>query len=176
MDLGTSTVDLGHQMTEFLSPLVVSPISDGVTWFLCRPFFYLAANGRTIEVPERFLTDFASIPSLLTPVLPRWSRYGPGAVLHDAAYWWQTGSRREADDLFWETMTALNVTGWKRLALFWGVRLGGWWAWHENARMRARGITRMQPHGARWPAEPTFERFRWTRLSSWRPGLDRRGR
>ena len=160
---------------DFLDRLIVSPMADGFTWYLEEGFRYRSLvdpNPGTITVVQRFETDFASIPSPLTVLLPKWSVYGPAAVVHDWLYWEQTKKRAEADAVFLEAMNTLNVPVWKRLALFAGVRIFGGWAWWENKRLKLLGVTRMRPPRATWPAFPTWHRNRVS-LASWitrRPG------
>lgn len=150
-------------MARFLDRLVVSPLADGYTWYLDREFRYQtgpADDPRTLSVPKRFETDFASVPSLLTVVLPKWGVYGPAAVVHDWLYWEQAGRRAAADGVFLEAMRILRVGALKRTVLYLGVRWFGWWAWAENASLKRRGVTRMRPEDATWPALPTWRRLR----------------
>lgn len=153
----------------FLDQLVVSPMADGFTWYLMHAFRY-----NSVAVPDRFETDFASIPFPIDIFLPRWSNYGPAAVIHDWLYWEQTVTRRQADHTFLEAMRTLRVSRLKRTILWLGVRLGGWLAWWENARLKRSGYTRLRPPGAAWPAMPDWQRFRVRSISSWKWGQHRR--
>lgn len=52
-------------MNRFTGALVVSPLADGKTWVLLRPFGYevgAEGSGNTAECRIGFMTDFASIP------------------------------------------------------------------------------------------------------------------
>ena len=40
-----------------------------------------------------------------------------------------------ADEIFLEGMEVLKVPGWQRYLIYFGVRLGGWYAWRKNRRM-----------------------------------------
>jgi hypothetical protein len=157
----------------FLDQLVVSPLADGYTWYLIQTFRYDRDAASTIAVPERFETDFASIPFPLDALLPKWSNYGPAAVVHDWLYWDQPLSRGQADGVFNEAMVTLKVSWLKRNVLWLGVRLFGWWPWAENARLRRSGVSRLRPPGAGWPAMPTWQRFRLRSVGTWRPGQQR---
>ncbi len=99
-------------MSSFTDVLLVSPLADGKTWVIQRPFRYdVGAEGSsdTIAVPVGFRTDFATVPRLLWVVLPKWGRYGNATVIHDYLYWMQERTRREADCIFLEAMGVLGV-------------------------------------------------------------------
>jgi hypothetical protein len=166
----------------FLDTLVLSPLSNGENWYLDRSFRYEtgvpvgSGSGSSpilIHVPERFITDFASVPSLLAAVLPRWGKYGPAAIIHDWLYWEQPDAfpKERADEVFLEAMKLLGVGPIRTWALYNGVKLFGRMAWNENRRMRAQGISRIQPPGTLWPADLLYERFRFTRPGTWRSGF-----
>ena len=71
---------------QFLSALEVRNFGDGRHFILSHPFIYQMRDGRIIEVPMEFVTDFASIPWPFRMVLPREGRYDFAAVLHDYAF------------------------------------------------------------------------------------------
>lgn len=59
-------------MSSFTSPLIVSPMPDGVRWKLEKSFQYHVGSRysrHVISVPEGFVTDFASVPQLIITVL-----------------------------------------------------------------------------------------------------------
>jgi hypothetical protein len=102
-------------MSSFTSELIVEPLDDGKSWVLKRPFTYHIGSkySRTfISVPKNFITDFASVPKILTLFLPAWAKFQKSAVLHDAIYqgkvkWsWNIVefSRKDADNIFHEAM------------------------------------------------------------------------
>lgn len=122
-------------MSVFTESLVVSPLSDGRTWVILRPFGYDVGNegsSDTVRVRTGFMTDFASIPRLLWAFLPCWGRYGNAAVIHDWLYWIQKRSRKEADGIMLEGMTVLKVPAWQRYSIYLAVRAFGWMAWKRN--------------------------------------------
>ena len=153
-------------MSRFLDVLVVSPLADGYTWYLDRPFRYRTDVGatKTIVVPSRFETDFASVPSPLWAIFPKWGTYGSAAIVHDWLYWHQELRRDQADAVFLEAMTDSRVKPWKRRILYHAVRWFGGAAWRENASLRAKGVTRMQParEPRAGPRRPSWKR--WTVL------------
>ncbi len=114
-------------MSSFTTPLVVTPIGDGRRWKLLEPFIYYRTGREHLRyrVPKGFITDFASVPRLLWPILPPYGRYGKAAVLHDWLYRSGIEDRKGADLIFKEAMGVLGVAKWKIAVLYWGVRLFG---------------------------------------------------
>jgi hypothetical protein len=79
-----------------------------------------------IEIPEGFVTDFASIPRFLWFMVPPFGRHAPAAVIHDFLYAsGQSGARKYADFLFREAMKELGVPLLRRSMMYMAVRLGG---------------------------------------------------
>ncbi|MDQ4148457.1 MAG: DUF1353 domain-containing protein [Actinomycetota bacterium] len=92
-----------------------------------------------IEVPQGFITDFASVPRPLWWLYAPWGRHGHAAVLHDWGYYEQDRQRREYDRIFLEAMVVLGVGRVKRRLMWLAVRSpGGWLAWQANARRNKR--------------------------------------
>lgn len=48
----------------FLSVPQFESLSDGVRFRVCKTFTYVDTDGRCIDIPEGFVTDFASVPPL----------------------------------------------------------------------------------------------------------------
>ena len=123
-------------MSSFTSPLTVSPLPDGRNWELVRKFTYHIGakySRHIISVPKGFITDFASVPRFFW-FLPDWATYSKAPVLHDWLYQQKITTRKEADDLFFESM----MVDWRNHKSryfvanmeYWAVRLFGWLAWH----------------------------------------------
>lgn len=136
-------------MSSFTSPLRLEFL-DGHRWRVLEPFTYEigeVGSGKLIVVPDNFITDFASVPRGLWNLFPPTGPYGKAAVIHDLMYTTQTGSRKEADDIFLEAMGVLEVNRFTRCTIYWSVRAWGWkdWATHrqaihiERARLKALG-------------------------------------
>lgn len=122
-------------MSSFTTPLIVTPLNDGITWKLDEPFDYVEGDlstGRKIEVPLGFVTDFASIPRLFWDLLPPWGKYGKAAVLHDYLYSTALFTRAHCDRIFLEAMGTLGVRWITRWTMYLGVRIGGWVGWNEH--------------------------------------------
>jgi len=124
-------------MSSFTTPLVVSPLPDGRHWKLVFQFCYDVGNkdsGDRITVPVGFITDFASSPPPIWWLIPPWGKYGKAAVIHDYLYQLGIRTRKEADDIFRESMLVLGVAPWRVSLMYWGVRIFGWLAWHRVER------------------------------------------
>ena len=128
-------------MSQFTKALVVTPLADGRTWVLMEPFSYdvgREGSGDTVNVPVKFMTDFASVPRLLWIFLPQWGKYGNAAVIHDWGYWSKERSKQQTDLIFLEGMKVLGVPPFKRTVMYLAVHLFGWWAWWSAGKRRAR--------------------------------------
>ncbi len=133
-------------MSRFTNALVVSPLADGKTWVVLRPFGYDVGDlgsDDTVEVSIGFCTDFASIPRPFWILLPRWGKYGNAAVIHDWLYWDQSRSRRAADDIMLQAMGVLKVSAWEKFPIYWAVRALGWIAWYRNQWDREAKLNRV---------------------------------
>jgi len=96
---------------------------------LTTPFVYRMRHEtfRLIAiVPKGFVSDLTSIPRALWPVLPPDGDYEEAAVIHDWMYGQKAIPRWLADAVFRHVMETTGVSWWRRCALFWGVRIGGW--------------------------------------------------
>lgn len=99
-------------------------------WELLAPLKW--AGVASITVPAGFITDLASLPRLVRPVLDRNGLSRRAAVLHDWLYCLKTGGRADADKLFLEALKTEGV-GWAaRWSMYTGVRAGGWVYWHRR--------------------------------------------
>ncbi len=78
-----------------------------------------------VTVPKGFITDGATIPRIFWPILPPVHRYFPAAVVHD--YLLTQVSRDEADEEFNICLKELNISTFRRLAMYGAVRLYANW-------------------------------------------------
>ena len=76
-----------------------------------------------IRVPKGTITDFASVPWGLRWLVPQMGRYNPATVLHDHLCQRKKCSRFIADAIFRDAMAILKVPVWRRVAMFYAVRL-----------------------------------------------------
>jgi len=117
---------------------------DGKNWELTRAFTYRIGSqysNQYIRVPQGFVTDFASIPKLLTLLLPDWAKFNKSPVLHDYLYrtkkiMGESITRKQADDIFLEAM----MVAWNDLPErffvanleYWAVRVFAFLAWRNK--------------------------------------------
>jgi hypothetical protein len=126
---------MGRQgMSKFLTELDVKCINDGA-WKLSSPLEYQSDIVGLIQVPLNFETDFASVPRVPIFFTLFGDRAHREAVLHD--YLYRTDStpvatRSQADDVFLEAMKERGKGFFVRYAMYWGVRAGGWTAYHKK--------------------------------------------
>lgn len=106
---------------------------DGVPWVrLLVPLRFSASlngGGLTVEVPADFETDYASIPRVFWVTLPHDGPWAPASVVHDYLYQRGGCSRFLADAIFRDAMAALGVPWYRRLVIYYAVRLFGWMCW-----------------------------------------------
>ena len=127
--------------TAFSAPLDTRYDSDASRalgddhWRVLRDFRFwgeLPRLGRIwVTVPAGYLTDGASVPRLVWGLVPPWGAYGQAAVVHDLLCEYlvvmtDTGdqvriTRAEADLLFLEAMTVLQVPDTNRELMYAGV-------------------------------------------------------
>ncbi|CAN5719477.1 hypothetical protein BH10ACT1_BH10ACT1_06040 [soil metagenome] len=90
-------------------------------WELLQPLTY-EGREQTFVVPAGSSTDLASVPGLLTWLVPRYGRYTKSAILHD--FLWRTGAvpRSDADGIFRRSMRELGVPILRRWAMWGAVR------------------------------------------------------
>lgn len=144
-------------MSRFTDALELRLIEDGrgraalkagrCQWVVAEPLVYDVGDegsGVTIVVPAGATTDLASIPRLVTNILPPDGPWTKAAVVHDFLYRthglglfdghrWLTGktayTRAEADGVLREAMAVIGVPGWKRQVIWAAVRIGGAGGW-----------------------------------------------
>lgn len=129
------------RVSSFTTPLRCEDLDDGKSRLILEPFRYHAGTLDSDEIyviPAGFITDGASIPRLLWPILGHpWGRPGKAAVLHDFLY--RSGfpgmTRARADGLFLEAMAVLEIPEVRRRIIYLGVRVGGWVPWNRYRRI-----------------------------------------
>ena len=147
-------------LLRFDTVLIVSPFADGNFWHTRAPLEWVSrVSGRGVTVPAGFVTDFASIPRIVWPLLPKWGKYGLASVVHDYLYAVGRGLRSDADAALLEAMEDLHESSWRYSLVYRGVRLVGDGPWQDNARRRSAGEIRII---ADFPSDATitWEAFR----------------
>ena len=90
-------------------------------------------NKFKINIPEGFLYDLASVPWTFSRILPKaHPRMFKAALVHDYLYWTRTGTKEEADNIFYEIMIQEGMVGWKAKAAYKAVDLFGRSAWEDD--------------------------------------------
>lgn len=100
---------------------------DADTWELVDELVY-QGRWQVFVVPKGFETDFATVPRLVTWLVPRFGAYTRAAVLHD---WLCTAgiesgavTSREADGIFRRVLRESGVPVLRRWLMWAGVRWG----------------------------------------------------
>lgn len=101
-------------------------------WAMLATLVYVALDGSRYEIPERFISDFASIPRLLRAVYATDDEVRAPSLLHDWLYCSKLVTRARADELFREAMTRAGTGYFKRNSMYAGVRSGGWVYWNKR--------------------------------------------
>jgi hypothetical protein len=115
-----------------------------------------AATYQPVRVPIGFVTDFASIPRIFWSLLRPDGTYSYAAIIHDFLYWEQYLSRDVSDSILKLCMEDFKIEAAVVNSIYTGVRLGGGFAWAENAKRKAAGERHVI---RRFPSDP---RVRWT--------------
>jgi hypothetical protein len=119
---------------QFEDALLVTPMADGTRWKVAQAFHYTNDAGGIIEVPAGFVTDFASVPRFLWPIVPPFGKYTRAATVHDWLYdQHRKGkahySKAYADAIFLEALQDCGCSWWTSTVMWLGVRIGGRRAW-----------------------------------------------
>ena len=115
-----------------------------------------------VRVPIGFVTDFASIPRVFWSLLRPDGTYSYAAVIHDYLYWEQYLSRETSDSIFRFCMEDFRIDANVVQAVYAGVRVGGGFAWDDNAKRKAAGERRVLK---RFPTDPRVSWDDWKRES-----------
>jgi len=126
-------------MSRFTGKLIIEEIKPGILWKLKEPIVFeieQLGSGKIVEVPVGFITDGTSIPKFLRVFLAVWGTYGRAATVHDYLYSTLRGpemhkyiqTRKQADDAFFDGMTALGTGKILKYLIYWSVRMFGWYA------------------------------------------------
>lgn len=127
-------------MSEFVSTGSLSVGPDAYDWIVDRSIVYMsdiasAALGveTTIEIKAGFKTDLASIPRVFLAVVTPNGRERLAAIVHDYLYEKQPKwcTRKMADQIFLEAMTALGERWSRRSLMYMAVRIGGLLYWRK---------------------------------------------
>ncbi|EBL9832047.1 phage tail protein [Salmonella enterica] len=113
-------------MSKFTTPAILEMLGH-YNWRVHEPFaFYLSDDeSDVISVPAGFVTDLATVPRIFWVLLPPDGKYAKAAIIHDYLYDNALRTKKEADKIFLDGMAVLGVPKWKRIIMYWAVRLFG---------------------------------------------------
>ncbi len=135
-------------MSQFLDSLCVMEISDSIFQVCDHAFRYQSdIAGMLLTVPIGFFTDFASVPRIGIIYAMLGDTAHEPAVIHDWLYYSALVPREIADKVLLEAMGVIGLPSWRRWPIYWGVRLGGWYAWNDH---RSKG----NPETGKFKASP----------------------
>lgn len=123
-------------MSSFTTELVISPIEGETGLFYLQEHFRYRIGSKNskkiIEVPKGYITDAASIPRVLQPILSPWGKYGKSAILHDFCYRNNPlGTKEASDKLMVEAMEVLGVPSIQIKTIYYGLKIGGGIVWDK---------------------------------------------
>lgn len=122
-----------------------------------------------IVIPGGFITDFASIPSVLWGFVQPFGRHAPAAVVHDYLYaLQQQGTRKQADFIFRAAMADSGVSFIRRNLMYFAVRLFGRKPFNHNQDWRFVETEYGEP------IDPPLEQIRPIKWRPWK--LYRKGK
>lgn len=98
---------------------------------------------KTVNVPEGFVTDLASVPRPFWAIMRPEGRYAYAAVVHDYLYWMQDRSKEEADKIFRLAMEDSKVDSTTLSSFYAAVDNLGRSAWDSNRKLKNEGERRL---------------------------------
>jgi hypothetical protein len=126
-------------------------LPDGRNVRIEKSMTFIDVRGRKWIAPAGRVSDGASIPPLLWPFIggPFEGKHRRAALFHDAAYAKalsdklveaiRSRRRAQADRMLYEAALLDGTPLWKARLIYFGVRIGGGFAWRANAkRLRAQ--------------------------------------
>lgn len=120
-------------MSQFTTPFIGELIGKN-KWKCREPFEYHVGSypsNEIIKVPIGFITDFASVPRFLWPIISPIDRHGKAAVIHDYCYSTAIYNKKRSDEIFLEGMITLEVHKWKRFLMYYCVKTIGFIFWYR---------------------------------------------
>lgn len=139
----------------------VIPFLDWDYYYLDGPLLWIPNFGEkltAVSVPTGFVTDLASVPRILWSKYPPTGRYAYAAVIHDYLYWFQTGTREEADEILRAAMSDAKVDKDTVSDFYNALSLLGGAAWDRNKEARGKGEKRVL---ALFPPNPLISWEEW---------------
>lgn len=84
-------------------------------------------KGETYEIPSGFASDGMSVPRFFWRVLSPKLDFKTliPSLIHDYMYTYHIGTRKEADEYYYDNLIANGFGKIKSSLVYWGVRIGG---------------------------------------------------
>ncbi|MEQ8823212.1 MAG: DUF1353 domain-containing protein [Filomicrobium sp.] len=126
------------------APLLI-PFADQDYWIVLNNIGWLPDGKETdkvvrVDVPKGFVTDLASVPGYLWPLLAKTGRHGNAAIFHDWLYCYQPCSRLEADNTFAYALKDMGVDNVTRRVMYHSVRIFGGRGWQRHGEEKQQGV------------------------------------
>lgn len=137
----------GRGAAAALSLATLVPFQDWDYYYVKgAPIYWRPNQGqsfKSVQVPEGFVTDLASIPRIFWQLLRPEGRHAYAAVVHDYLYWNQSRSKEEADLILKFALEDSKVDKVKTWAIYQAVDKLGQKAWDKNGQLKASGERRI---------------------------------
>lgn len=119
-------------MAGFITYLDIKVLGD--QYFEVRTPLVYTRGSQTISVNPGFDFDGASVPQVLWSfgLSPMTGGYQRAACLHDAMYSAEIFDREVCDKIFLEAMKSDNVSYFKRMSMYFAVRIFGKLLWKKH--------------------------------------------
>ena len=129
-------------MSKFTTCLDIKVIGEQA-YEVDSPLVYEREN-QIIQVNKGFDFDGASCPQFLWSLglSPMTGGYQRAACLHDALYASEYFDRKTCDDIFLEAMESDGVPRFKRLAMYYAVRMFGGQVWKGHNKNEVKSYRR----------------------------------
>jgi len=88
-----------------------------------------------VQVPAGFVSDLASLPWFVRPLLSKLGRHQRGAILHDWLYRNKLHDKAWCDEQFKLAMVEDGVVYWRRKVIMTGLAAGGWVGWRKDSEV-----------------------------------------
>jgi hypothetical protein len=121
-------------MSEFTGKMVLGEWYDielrkDKLWVIISPLIWVRPNGYVINMSPYLITDYASIPKIFWPIIPkRDETYDLAAAFHDDCMRnrkRRNMSKKDCHDVFKEIMKHFNTDKWKYEVMYFAVNVGG---------------------------------------------------
>jgi hypothetical protein len=108
---------------------------DGLHWIVTSPFSYTDQEfNQKINIPSGFITDGASSPRFVIPVVSQWGKHGRASVIHDWLYRYKPVDRKTADKMFVNAMKLDGVVKWKIFLIHFALQMFGKFSWKSTEK------------------------------------------